>query len=197
MRRAGRWQWLLSVLKVKLWQDVGCKVLHINLLTAVLVTLITQHSSSRHIEGGKGKESGRKRRHRKRRQLYWGVGEKCTHSSHNYRAELDVQKTKRVTEGNDVWESERRNTDDGARNLYIAIKALRFFWITNYFMRNFRTYLKSHGGGHTHCVLKTASVSFMRKWFLINICAKTLKQNCHLLYTEQIIPNLKHASPNS
>ena len=41
----------MSVRRVKLWNDVGCKVLHINLFTAVLVTLIIQHGSSSHIEG--------------------------------------------------------------------------------------------------------------------------------------------------
>ena len=61
----------MSVRRVKLWNDVGCKVLHINLFTAVLVTLIIQHGSSSHIEGGgegtscrerEGKHNGGKKR---------------------------------------------------------------------------------------------------------------------------------------
>ena len=61
----------MSVRRVKLWNDVGCKVLHINLFTAVLVTLIIRHGSSSHIEGGgegtncgerEGKHNGGKKR---------------------------------------------------------------------------------------------------------------------------------------
>jgi hypothetical protein len=49
----------MSVRTVKLWNDVRCKVLHINLFTAVLVTLIIQHGSSSHIEGsGEGASCG-------------------------------------------------------------------------------------------------------------------------------------------
>jgi hypothetical protein len=55
---ARRWRRPPSLLRAKLWQAIGCKVLHINLFTAVLVTLIIRHGSSRHIERGKGERGG-------------------------------------------------------------------------------------------------------------------------------------------
>lgn len=88
VRSARRWQRPPSLLRAELWQDVGCKVLHINLFTAVLVTLIIRHGSSSHIERGSsariwaergGNLLGERRESYKHIYIY-------IYGSHNYRA---------------------------------------------------------------------------------------------------------------